>query len=82
MSYKIPIVLTPEPEGGYSVTSPVLPELITQGDTFEEVLVNVADCFRTVLEIYEDDGRSLPASIVSIDAVEPTPPIEALVALP
>ena len=64
MSYKIPIVLTPEPEGGYSVTSPVLPELITQGDTIEEVLVNVADCFRTVLEIYEDVGRSLPASIV------------------
>ena len=28
MQYKIPLVLTPQPEGGYTVTSPLLPELI------------------------------------------------------
>jgi antitoxin HicB len=32
---KIPLVLTPQLEGGYTVTSPVLPEMLTEGDTLE-----------------------------------------------
>ena len=31
MEYKIPLVLTPQVEGGYTVTSPLLPELVTEG---------------------------------------------------
>ena len=54
------MVLEPQPEGGYTVTSPLLPELITEGDTISECMVNVEDAFAVVLEIYEDDGRSLP----------------------
>ena len=34
--YRVPLVFTPQPEGGYTVTSPVLPELLTEGDTLEE----------------------------------------------
>ena len=41
MQYKIPLVLSPQPEGGYTVTSPLLPELVTEGDTAEEALENV-----------------------------------------
>ena len=29
MHYKVPLIMTPQPEGGYTVTSPLLPELIT-----------------------------------------------------
>jgi len=28
--YKIPLVFEPQPEGGYTVTCPILPELITE----------------------------------------------------
>ena len=28
--YKLPLVLEPQPEGGYTVTCPLLPELITE----------------------------------------------------
>ena len=38
MQYKIPLILSPQPEGGYTVTSPLLPELVTEGDTAEEAL--------------------------------------------
>mgnify|MGYP002882899459 CR=1 FL=1 len=38
MLYKIPLKLIPQPEGGYTVVSPLLPELITEGDTAEEAL--------------------------------------------
>jgi antitoxin HicB len=40
MYYKIPLVLTPQPEGGYTVTSPLLPELVTEGDTVEEAMAD------------------------------------------
>ena len=33
MDYKVPPTMPPQPEGGYTVTSPLLPELITEGDT-------------------------------------------------
>ena len=63
MIAKIPLVLEPQPEGGYTVTSPLLPELITEGDTLSETLANVEDAFAVVAEIYEDWGRPLPSSI-------------------
>ena len=65
MDYRLPLVLTPQPEGGYTVTSPPLPELITEGDSIDEALENVADAFSAVIELYEDLGRSLPIGNVS-----------------
>lgn len=61
--YKIPLVLAPQPEGGFTVTSPVIPELVTEGDTVEEALENVRDALDAVVEVYEDMGKPLPASI-------------------
>jgi antitoxin HicB len=61
--YKISLVLTPQPEGGYTVTSPVLPELITEGDTLQEALHNVEDALKAVVELDEDFGRRLPTNV-------------------
>jgi antitoxin HicB len=71
MQYKIPLVLTPQPEGGYTVTSPLLPELVTEGDTVEEVLANVRDALAAVIETYQDLGRTLPPSALVPDASGP-----------
>ena len=60
MEYKIPLLLTPQPEGGYTVTSPVLPEFVTEGDSLNEALENVQDALAAVIELYQDMGRSLP----------------------
>ena len=46
------------------MTSPALPELVTEGDTVEEALQNARDAFAAVLEIYEDDERPLPDDIL------------------
>ena len=48
-----------QPEGGYTVTSPLLPELITERDTVAEALANARDAFAAVAEIHED--RDIPA---------------------
>ena len=63
MHYKMPLVLTPQPEGGYTVTSPLLPELITEGDSLDEALENVKDAIAAVIELYQDQGRSLPRNV-------------------
>ena len=63
MLCKIPLILTPQPEGGFTVTSPLLPELITEGDTAEEALSNVRDALAAVVEAYHDTGRLLPANV-------------------
>ena len=63
MEYKIPLVLTPQPDGGYTVTSPLLPELVTEGASLDESLENVKDAFRAVIELYQELGRSLPENI-------------------
>jgi antitoxin HicB len=63
MMYRVPLVFAPQPEGGYTVTSPVLPELLTEGDTLEEAKANVRDAFDAVVELYAEQGRPLPTSI-------------------
>jgi antitoxin HicB len=61
--YRVPLLFTPQPEGGYTVTSPAVPELITEGDTLEEAYAHVRDAFEAVTELYAEQGRSLPAAI-------------------
>jgi antitoxin HicB len=81
MMYRVPLVFTPQPEGGYTVTSPALPELLTEGDSLEEAQANVRDAFETVVELYADLGRSLPAAI-SLPAHSEVLWTEALVSRP
>jgi antitoxin HicB len=81
MLYKLPLVLSPQPEGGYTVTSPLLPELVTEGDTVDEALANVRDAFAAVVEAYHDLGRPLPVNTQLADANSPVW-LETLVATP
>jgi len=60
---KVPLILHPQPEGGYTVTSPLLPELVTEGDTVHEAIANVEDALAATVELYEDTGRQLPEAI-------------------
>lgn len=51
--------LTPEKDGGYSVTFPDIPGCITQGDTKDEALKMAKEALELTLEDYLD-GRPLP----------------------
>ncbi len=67
MIYKIPLMFSPQPEGGFTVTSPVLSELVTEGDTIENALENARDALSAVLEAYEDLGKPLPENLLITD---------------
>ncbi len=80
MIARVPLVLEPQPEGGFTVTSPALPELVTEGDSVHEALANAEDAFAAVVEIYEDRGHSLPLG-VRLDESDGPLAVEALVAI-
>jgi antitoxin HicB len=66
--YKLPLVLDPQPEGGWTITCPVVPELITEADTWDEIVPNVSDALQAVVEIYAHLKKPLP------DALNPVNP--------
>jgi antitoxin HicB len=68
---RVPLKLTPQPDGVYTVTSPLLPELITEGATVEQAVANAEDALAAVLETYADLGWELPEGLVRIE--EDTP---------
>jgi predicted RNase H-like HicB family nuclease len=66
------ILLQPEPEGGYTVTCPSLPGLVTYGETLEEARAMAVEAVEAYLESLRMDDEPIPES----DVVEPSALIE------
>jgi len=62
--YKTPLVLEPQREGGWTVTSPIVPELITEIDDLVDLNRVVSDAILAVLELYRDMGKKIPAGLL------------------
>jgi antitoxin HicB len=60
MRYAYPYELLPQPEGGFTVIFPDVPEAITQGDTQDEAAVMAEDALLTALSFYTDHAERLP----------------------
>jgi antitoxin HicB len=58
--YRYTVLFEAAGEGGYIVTCPSLPGLVTQGDTLEEARDLAADAIRGYLESLAKDGLTLP----------------------
>jgi antitoxin HicB len=52
----------PEPEGGYTVRCEAFPELITHGRSLEEARAMAREALELCLEVYNEEGRPIPAS--------------------
>ena len=57
---KLPLLLDPQPEGGWTITCPILPGLITEADTFGEIEINFRDAFQALKEVYDHLNMPLP----------------------
>ncbi|MEA5535390.1 type II toxin-antitoxin system HicB family antitoxin [Crocosphaera sp. XPORK-15E] len=61
LSLKYPISIYPEDEGGYTALIPDLPGCITQGETLEEVVMNIEEARELWIEtIYNSRKREIP----------------------
>lgn len=55
--YRLPLVLEPQPEGGWTITCPILRGLITEADTIDKIVPNVTDALERLIEGYEELGQ-------------------------
>jgi antitoxin HicB len=55
-----PASLTPDPNGGFTVTFRDVPEAITEGDTREEALLRAEDALESALAMYVAGNEPLP----------------------
>ena len=56
------VLFQPEPEGGFTVTCPSLPGLVSYGATLEEARAMARDAIAGYLECLREDGEPIPAS--------------------
>ncbi len=54
--YTFTAVFEPAVEGGYVMTFPAIPGLVTEGDTLEEARAMAADAIRCYIEGHQKDG--------------------------
>ena len=61
MSRTYTVVLDPDPEeGGYTVTVPALPGVVTQGDAVQQCLGRVREAIALHLAAMAEDGETIP----------------------
>ncbi len=58
--HQFTVLFEPAEEGGYVVTCPALPGLVTEGDTLEEARAQTEDAVRGYLESLQKDGLPIP----------------------
>lgn len=58
--YTYRVILTEEPEGGYTVTVPALPGCITFGETTREALAMAKEAIEGYILVLKDMGEPIP----------------------
>ena len=76
---RVPISVEPQEEGRFLITSPLVPELITEADTVDEIWPHFMDAWETVVELYEALGRSPPSELYMSDAMTGPIVLDALI---
>ena len=57
------VILTPQAEGGFTVSVPDLPDVVTEGETREEALAMAKDAIEGYLEAMRDHGWTVPTVV-------------------
>ncbi len=78
--FSIRLLLEPNPDGIYTVTSPDVPGLVTEGRTPDEILHNVQEALSALLEAWQELGIEPPAALRPFAADRPQA-VEMLVAV-
>ena len=58
--------LRPEPEGGFTVLVPALPEVVSYGTDEAEALAMARDAIELALAVRRDEGDEIPDDVVPL----------------
>ena len=58
--------LRPEPEGGFTVLVPALPEVVSYGTDEAEALAMARDAIELALAVRRDEGDEIPNDVVPL----------------
>jgi len=61
VEYSYTVLFEPAEEGGFTVTCPALPGLVTEGDTLEEARAMAQDAIRGYIESLHKDHLPIPS---------------------
>jgi len=64
ITYSFSVILEPQPDGGYTVLVPALPEVVTEGDTERQALVNAEEAIRAVVDYRRAHGLTIPPDAI------------------
>ncbi len=59
-SHTFKVVFVPEPEGGFTVTVPELPEVVTCGQDMDEAIRMAQEAIELALEVRLEEGDPIP----------------------
>jgi len=69
MLRKFRVILEPNDSGGYTVTVPLLPGCISEGDTKAEALANIKEAIELYIESLQADNEPIPTEEAIEEAV-------------
>lgn len=55
--------LSPEEEGGFTITVPTLPGCISYGKTIDEALLQISDAMKGWLEVAKEENLDVPEEV-------------------
>jgi len=58
--------LEPEPEGGFTVTLPLLPGCISWGEDYDHAMAMAREAIELYLEVLVEDGKPIPVEKISV----------------
>ena len=64
ITYSFSVILEPQPDGGYTVLVPALPEVVTEGDTERQALLNTEEAIRAVVDYRRAHGLTIPPDAI------------------
>jgi antitoxin HicB len=59
-NFDFTVVLEPQEKGGFTVSVPALPEVVTEGDSEAEAMAMAEEAIRAVLAYRHDHGIPIP----------------------
>ncbi|MHB1486963.1 MAG: type II toxin-antitoxin system HicB family antitoxin [Acidimicrobiales bacterium] len=65
------VILMPQVEGGFTVSVPDLPDVVTEGETREEALAMAKEAIEGYLEAMREHGWAVPTVVHERVAVRP-----------